>query len=291
MPHQFSTDSTERRIIELPRPRVHRRRPRIALRMATVTLVGALVTATAAVIGPVSNYLGPPRRVERIANDILHEIAEQTATTTRPLTFPSMVAYPDGPDLVVRAKGPDITMTSTTDGVGNTSIKAVISGYLPGRYRLSASPEAYAFIAALRRSLAEASLTTQSASPAQIDVIGCADGMPVLDGALYSGDLGPVATTYYSSVARETRSLVLAPGITPLTNERIAALRAYDAAQTLRTIPGLANATFSLSAELSPDVGSGSRSTWFVIRLPGALQREYSELPPLLRGFARRHVS
>lgn len=74
----------------------------------------------------------------------------------------------------------------------------------------------------------------------ETDLLGVADGIPVIKNSYYKGQARIEGFPYYNVNANEMRSMTLIPGQTTLDNEKIAFLRAYFARQQVKKIPMLA---------------------------------------------------
>ena len=258
--------------IKLEEARLKHRTAWILCLTAALGLV-AYVTGVAA---DLIKYRHTPREIEDRAN-------RDTPRCPNCPVQPYLVARPDGPDLRIEA-GLDLRIDTEVTPDGQGQLTGEISDYPPGKYRLEDAPNAQQVVALLHEGLGNFLNKDLSSFKVETEIIGSADGIPVRDGAVYRGDLGPIqGRLYFSYDEGVSKYMTLVPHQTPLSNEILAFLRAYALIQHTKSISALKRAETSLGVSTTAEVGGQHRRVIIKVAIKGALQEEYDALGPIGR--------
>jgi len=143
---------------------------------------------------------------------------------------------------VISNNGKDVTLDFYNDiNFKHPYFALGLNKYSVGQYTISNSESQKAIIELFQSFYMEFQKKFSSAnSQIAIEVDGSADGIPVFKGSRYEGDLGDLDVSYFSIDEGISKSVHLQKGITPLSNEIYALLRAYVIKSALeQTFPGL----------------------------------------------------
>jgi hypothetical protein len=89
----------------------------------------------------------------------------------------------------------------------------------------------------------------------ETDIMGVADGIPVKENAVYRGEYKIENYEYFNVNSQKMQKMNLIPGRSPLTNKKIAFLRAYYALKQVQRIPSLASNTINIYVKEVDTIG------------------------------------
>lgn len=182
------------------------------------------------------------------------------------------------PFLAYRVEGDDVVVEGgvyTFSNKGEQMVGAKISGYPPGEVRLDAAPAASKVLSLLKKEV-KALLEKRESREDNlfIDILGTADGIPVRPGAVYAGEFGNVVIQALETPSGMVNGLQLIPGVTPLSQEKIAALRCVGLFRELATIPQLAKITPRFEVLTTNKIGPSERCVLVRIRILKYLSKD-----------------
>ncbi len=258
-----------------------------------VTAVLLVLHAVYQVYEDLRRYKEKPEQIQEILTRVLAEVyrqREDSGNGTSQGVQPIVSARAVGPDLTLDVgEGLDLELRTMATPDGATTVTAMVTGYATGCYRIREAPNALMVFEAIRQTLISVLGSARAPEPAAMEVIGGADGIPMRELAVYRGDLGLIREqSFYSYDEQSNRTITLIPNVTHLTNDAIAFLRAYDAADYLRTIPVLSDASARFAISTTSRAGGKYRRSMMHIRMPHLLDKEYKDLPYVARALLEK---
>jgi hypothetical protein len=225
----------------------------------------------------ITEYKNPAQELEKHAETIANNESEKlNSGNGSRMSRPVFEAEPIGKDIILT--GGYIPEPSLGE------VGATIQDYPLGKYLLSEAQDPHVVISAVGESVSNFLKQHPGSYASQVEVIGCADGVPVVAGALYKGDLGTFKDfQYYSEDRKAFEKLDLIPGVTKLDNNYISFLRAYSALEFLASLQDLAPAKQQVSTSTTPRIGGEHRKVIIRVVIRDGLKENYSELSRPIR--------
>ena len=258
----------------------------IGIAIAVVTLVAAIVELATALIQK-ANYDKTAEQyvssTDEVAQRVVKEFNERPDLPN--VARPIIVARPRGSDLQIEA-GYDLNLSASSTQMpeGGGSLDATITDYGPGKYKLANAPNAQVTINVLKQSIEEFLGKKIQGFSIRTEVLGGADGIPVREGSVYLGDLGPIVNVpFYSYDTQSWKQMTLLKGTSRNTNESIAFLRALDVCRSISEVGSLYSSEMMISTSTTSQVGGQYRKVIVRITVSDALKNEYNDLNPLAK--------